>query len=186
MRGKNQHGVKVVWLCCILMGSYLLPVSSSATPPDYSCLAYAYTSSEGHKFLIDDNTINYGSNMSIIHNCDSISVYFDDVFQASSSNNFTLILEPGIYNMTLRGENSTFEYSNVQVLPDRLTWIDEWNSYQKAINLDIELIDIASATVQANWGVFWGVIIVWVLSTYVYWNLINNYIQKNFIEEVVQ
>jgi hypothetical protein len=71
----------------------------------------------------------------------------------------------------------------VNFYPDRLQWEGEWFKFN---NLDIVLIDAAKAEIQENWASFLSVIIAWILSTYVYWNLINSYVQKNFIEEVVQ
>ena len=50
---------------------------------------------------------------------------------------------------------------------------------------NVEIIDINLAESQQNWSVALGILMVWVLSTYVYWKLIQSYTDKNFIEEVL-
>jgi hypothetical protein len=94
-----------------------------------------------------------------------------------------LIVEQGLHNISLIGENFTEEYKNVNFYPDRLEWEGE---YRFLMDADVKYIDVGIAEVRANWAVVWGVIIVWALSTMVYWNLISSYTQRNFIEEVKQ
>jgi hypothetical protein len=175
-----HHGV---WfrLLCVIGLLFLLPSPAEAAPPD-SCLAYAFTESQNHQFLVGDNTSQFGTNMTIIHDCDEIMVIIDES-EFTSSRNFTLVLDQGLHNISLIGDNFTAHYDNVNFYPDRLDWEGQ---YRFLIDADVEYIDVGIAEVRANWAVVWGVIIVWALSTMVYWNLISSYTQRNFIEEVKQ
>ena len=178
MGKKHMRPVAVIFTLLI----YLLSVNSAAaaSPP---CLFYAYTESGEHAFLLRENTSVFGSELRIKHNCEDMTVRIDGEFYASSNQSMIITIPEGKHNFTFESPEYTTTYSNVGVLPDRLTWIDQYNEWTFQTP-DVELIDIAAAELQANWGVFWGVIIVWILSTYVYWTLINNYVQRNYIEEV--
>jgi len=62
-----------------------------------------------------------------------------------------------------------------------LNWEFDWIELNE---LDVQFIDVTKAEIQENWASFLSIIIAWMLSTYVYWNLVQSYVQKNFIEEV--
>jgi hypothetical protein len=49
-----------------------------------------------------------------------------------------------------------------------------------------QFIDVEISELRTNWAVGVGIVVVWVLTTYVYWSLISSYIDRNFIEEVTQ
>jgi hypothetical protein len=120
-------------------------------------------------------------------NCETIAVDLNETFYAQS--NFTKLkisITPGIYNITLNCDNATFEYYNVYFYPDQLQWIQQYNDLNNFQLPTIDMIIIEEAESLANWGSFWSILIVWLLSTYVYWNLINHYVQRNFIEEVIE
>ncbi len=161
----------------------LLPsgAAASASP----CIAYAYTESGSHLFLVGENSSNFGNELNVRSNCENLSLYVNGEFKARSSNgNIFFKLNNSLQNITLSTDNGEFNatYSNVNFYPDRLEWEGEWFRFN---SLDIVLIDAAKAEIQENWASFLSVIIAWILSTYVYWNLINSYVQKNFIEEVI-
>ncbi len=161
----------------------LLPsgVAASASP----CIAYAYTESGNHLFLVGENSSNFGNELNVRSNCENLSLYIDGEWVARSSNgNMFYVLNNTLQNITLSTDNGEFNetYWNVNFYPDRLDWEGQWFRIN---DLDIQLIDAAKAEIQENWASFLSVIIAWILSTYVYWNLINAYVQKNFIEEVV-
>lgn len=158
----------------------LLPSGAAGASP---CIAYAYTESQDHYFLIQDESINFGDTLIIRSNCENLSLFIDDELAASSTNgNFIYQLNSTIANITLSNNEFNETWSNVNFYPDRLDWEGEWIRMN---NLDIIFIDAAKASLQENWAAFLSVIIAWVLSTYVYWNLIQSYVQRNFIEEVI-
>ena len=104
-------------------------------------------------------------------------------FYAAADNNFNFKIDAGVQNLTIMGENQTWYFHNVSIYPDRLNWEYDFNQLK---NVDSKFIDITIANTQINWAVAMSITIVWVLSTYVYWSLISSYVDKNFIEEVIQ
>jgi hypothetical protein len=180
----TQMGLRVWFLLIVVL--LLHPTVKAQDPPvdDDQCLAYAYTESERLNFLLRDNSSMFGTTLKIIHNCQEVSIYVDGFFLASSSNDFSTIIEPGLKNITLEADNQTFNYRNVNFYPERLK-----TQYQYEINLDQEnrqFIDLEVSYSRTNYAVGVGIFMVWVLTTYVYWSLISAYVDRNFIEEVVQ
>lgn len=160
----------------------LLPIGHATAAPG-ECLAYAYTESGNHAFLVQENSSNFGNNISIVTNCENLTLMVDGQFYAQTSKNTTIIIEAGLHNISLQSNNFSVVYSNVLFYPDFLEWE---STYQFEMNEEIKFIDSALVEAQTNWAVFFGVVIVWILCVYVYWNLINSFIQRNFIEEVTQ
>lgn len=165
-------------------GAILLLLAPSAHASPDQCLAYAYTSSGNHFFLIQDNSSNFGSNVSIVSNCDNVTIEIDGEFYAQISKNTQIPINPGLHNFSLISENFTANYSNVLFYPDYLEW--ELNYQLTYLDDEVNFIDAAILEARTNWAVFFGIVIVWILCVYVYWNLINTFVQRNFIEEVVQ
>jgi hypothetical protein len=164
----------------------LLPTVQAQGPPvddSKECLAYAYSKSEVHLFLVDDGKALFGNNLTIVHNCDRVSIYFDNEFQASSSSNFTIPIQPGTFDITIQINASNTTFENITVFPDRLDW--EYQ-YQMVLNFEEPYIAISESDFQINYAVGFSIVIVWVLAVYVYWSLINAYVERNFIEEVIQ
>jgi len=184
MRRKKstQMVLRVGFLFALVL---LLPLATAQGPPvdDEDCLAYAYTQSENHLFLLGENSSMFGQKLMVIHNCDQVDIYLDGFFEASSSENFALQIDGGIHNITISSNAFNATYENVVFYPDRLNWEFEYRAIEEA---QPQFIDIEIAALQTNWAVGIGIIIVWVLTTYVYWSLISSYVDRNFIEEVVQ
>jgi len=165
----------------VLLAFLFLP-TVTADDPSSSCLAYAYTESESHAFLIQANTSNFGSKINVVTDCEYIELWIDGALVASSTGSrFQYAIDPGLHNVSLISNNFTANYSYVEFYPDRLNWEFEWIELN---NLDVEFIDVTKAQIQENWASFLSIIIAWMLSTYVFWNLVQSYVQKNFIEEV--
>lgn len=172
----------------------LLPTVSGQDPPvdddqgdnsqdQKECLFYAYTSSENHRFLLGPNTSMFGERLMVIHNCQEVSIYINGFFEASSGSNFSIVVESGIHNITLESNSTQITFQNVVFYPERLDWEFDYQFIQDS---KPQFIDLETSKTQANWAVFVGIIIVWVLNVYVYWTLISSYVDRNFIEEVVQ
>jgi len=49
-----------------------------------------------------------------------------------------------------------------------------------------EFISIDASDSREVWASILSIVTVWVLCVYVYWKLIESYVNKNFIEEVVK
>jgi hypothetical protein len=180
---KTQMGLRVV---LVLASVLLLPIATAQDPPvddREECLAYAYTSSENHLFLLGENVSMFGERLVIVHDCEEVEVFIDGVFQAGSSSNFALIVEPGTHNISIEGSGFNDSFSNVVFFPDRLEWEYDFQLIQES---KPQFIEINLAQLQTNWAVGIGIVVVWVLTTYVYWSLISSYVDRNFIEEVSQ
>lgn len=187
MEKKTQHEAygrrSIPWFLTLMGVAFLLTLPAAYASPS-NCLAYAYTESGSHFFLIQDNSSNFGNNVSIISNCDNVTIEIDGEFYAKISKDTQIPINPGIHNFSLISENFTANYTNVMFYPDYLQW--ELNYQLTYYDQDIDYIDSALFESRTNWAVFMGIVIVWVLCVYVYWNLINTFIQRNFIEEVTQ
>jgi hypothetical protein len=180
---KTQMGLRVALLFIVVL---LLPTVTAQDPPvedDKRCIAYAYTSSENHLFLLGQNVSMFGARLSIVHDCDNLEVYVDGFFEVSSSSNMAITIEQGIHNITLQADGFNATFNDVVFYPDRLNWEYE---YQVIQDSKPQFIDIEISELRTNWAVGVGIIIVWVLTTYVYWQMISSYVDRNFIEEVVQ
>ena len=186
MRRKNQQmGLRVAVLFILVL---LLPTVTAQDPPveddeQKACIAYAYTESENHYFLIKDNSSVFGNSLKIVHNCKELEVYADGFFSASSSENFSLSLEAGLHNIELRAEGFNETFNDVMFYPDRLNWEFDFIALEES---KPQFIDVEISELRTNWAVGVGIVVVWVLTTYVYWSLISSYIDRNFIEEVTQ
>jgi hypothetical protein len=106
-------------------------------------------------------------------------------FYASSNLSFSVNIDSGINNLTLISEHGSSTFENVVFYPDVLIWESQYELLVSNPG-NKEFIDIDIAELRQNWSVAFGIVMVWVLTTYVYWRLIQSYVDKNFIEEVVQ
>ena len=190
---KNTYGSTAAksWA---LMGLFLLLLiqtpNTAAEPPidEKECIAYGYSKSFNHYFLINDNALMFGQNVTINHNCETLEVKLNGsslVYDQSGS--FEMRFQSGTYNLTFtNNENYSINYSNVEFLPDRLEWqfeFLEWDNQQNDYSLD-EFILRSKATAAENWASILSIVMVFTLTTMVYWNLINSYVDRNFCEEV--
>ena len=169
----------------IALGLLLLipPVMADNAPPSQECLAYAYTESETHSFLVRDNSSNFGSVLKVVTDCQYIELWVDGERAAvSNESQFSYQLEQGIYNLSLISDGFQENYSYVSFYPDRLEWRYEWTKLNGGSG--VEMIEVGKATLQENWASFLSIIITWFLATYVYWQFVQTYVQRNFIEEV--
>lgn len=181
-KGKNTiMGLRVVLFVALVL---LLTTASAQDPPVESddCLFYAYTSSENHHFLVQNNSILFGTELKVIHNCEFLEIRKDGQFFARSNSSFNVIIDEGMNNLSFE-TNSTIQYFTFEVYPDRLDWQYE---YSELIQERQQFISIDASNLRENYAVGFGILIVWVLTTYVYWRLIESYVNKNFIEEVTQ
>jgi len=184
VRKKNTSWVfESKWF--LLLVILLTPSFAQAQGPPSSkdCIAYAYTSSEPHFFLIRENTSVFGNTIFINHNCDEVQLFVDEQFSAASSSNLTYNVEQGRHNITILYDNKTMSFQNVDFYPDRLDWEYQYNLIEEQKSA---FISISDSNFMVNWAVAFSIVIVWVLSVYVYWQLINSYVQRTFIEEVSQ
>lgn len=190
--GKNKKNtIGSVFGLSVIIGVLLLSSLNTiqAEPPiqENDCLIYGYTSSGEHYFLMKSGSSMFGTNVTFENNCEKIDVYVNGNYTASSFNSSQLKinLEPGVYDISIISENNrSLFFNNVTVYPNALTWVNDYNEW-KYPNLNIEeYISLTSAMAKENWASILSILIVFVLVTYVYWNLINSYVDRNFIEEV--
>lgn len=169
----------------VALGILLLPSVNGQDPPvdDKPCIFYAYTSSEEYNFLIQNNSKVFGEEIRIIHNCEYLQVNVEGEFLARSNDSLMVELSPGFHNFTIETNEQTREYQ-IEIFPDRLEW--EGQYIQLFDEPKSEFISIDISNTRENWASIFSIVIVWVLTTYVYWKLIESYVNKNFIEEVVK
>ena len=189
---KNTNGSTAVkyWA---LMGLFLLLLiqtpNAAAEPPiqEKECLIYAYTESDVHYFLLESNKSAFGTNMTIKHNCEYIEVFINGTFSAYTEQEIIQFpLQVGINNIEIFTENYSKRIDSVFIYPDRLSWQFEYNDWQNSDNdysFD-EFILRSKATAAENWASMLSIVMVFTLTTMVYWNLINSYVDRNFCEEV--
>lgn len=185
MREKSKIKFKSLraFIYCVLILFFTLPVQGSP----YSESAYAFSKSGEHYFLIQNNSTLFGDNITVVHNCETMMLNLNNEFYAqSNSSKFKVQIDPGIHNISLNCDNVSFNYYDVTFYPDQLQWIQQYNDLNNFKLPTIDMIILEEAESLANWGSFWSILIVWLLTTYVYWNLINHYVQRNFIEEVIE
>lgn len=188
-RKNNTYGS--VFGICVILGVLLLSSFNTvqAEPPiqNDECIIYGYTVSDTHYFLMRSGSSMFGTNITIEQNCDDIDVYVNGNYTASSFNNSDLKinLEPGIYDITIISNSNVSKfYNNVTIYPNSLTWVSDYNDWKyPELNFE-EYISMSSAMAKENWASILSILIVFILVTYVYWNLINSYVDRNFIEEV--
>lgn len=187
---KVRHKIKGIFLIGVLI--LLSPIITNpvyAEPPnsDQGCLAYAYTVSDSHYFLLKSNSSGFGTNITVEHNCESIKIFVDGNLSVNAGNNsFVFFIDPGIHNITIQTPYQNITINNFNVYPNRLDWIFDFEAWENR-NYDFnEYITLTASIAAANWASILSIGIVFVLVTYVHWNLINSYVDRNFCEEVVK
>jgi hypothetical protein len=165
-----------------ILGVALLTPSASANAPP--CLVYSFTESGTHQFLVNNNTSNFGDNLTVIHNCEQVRIEMDGQFFALLETNAVIPISPGLHSFNFTFDNQTMRFDNVMFYPDYLNW--ESNYQFNVFPNNEPMVEKSIIDAQLNWAVFFGIGITWILCVYVYWNLINTFTQRNFIEEVLQ
>lgn len=189
-----QHRIKASffsrWGVLLLLFLSIFSFPAYAEPPveDKECLIYAYSSSDLHYFLIQNNSLIFGNNITVEHNCNNVEVYVNNTLSVTTNNSkFIFNLGNANHNISFVGDNEFYRnYSNVQILPSRLTWAADYYDWQSSY-YDYtfeEYITLTSATAKANWASILSIVVVFCLVTMVYWHLINSYIDRNYCEEV--
>ena len=89
----------------ITLGLFLLPSVNAQGPPveeDKPCLFYGYSQSMNHYFMLQNNSIMYGNNLTLIHNCDYISISKNGQFIVSSNSSVNIEIIEGYQNLTIQ------------------------------------------------------------------------------------
>lgn len=180
----RQQGV---WTLIAFLLLAPLAASSGAgaqTPPEEGgCIAYAFTRSQNHAFLLESNSTVYGGDAIVIHDCGNVTVAIDGAFAARGESGMNVPLPSGQFNMVITDDDQSIlvEAIGVEMRPDRLEWEYEWEAIQSRQPVSVEP-DFLSQ--QQNIAAGITALIVWVLSVQVFWHLVNGFVQRNFIEEV--
>jgi hypothetical protein len=192
---RNYLREKQIRLICRVAGLLVVLslsplVQAQNQPPiqaNEDCLAYAYTRSGQHGFLLENNSIAYGNTVFIRTNCDQLDVYFDGVKQSTYTNQslIQIYFEGYSLNMTLRSDNYTYYANNVVLFESQFSWSDNYLQYQEQLP-QLTFIELGKMTFQENVVSVASIAIVWFLSVNIYWALINHYLDRNLFEEVVE
>ena len=172
----------------VLLVLTLLPlVQAQSQPPiQEDCLAYAYTQSEGHSFLLQNNSIAYGNQIYVRTNCDEYTVEIDGEFFGNFGSRFNLFeVENGSLNFTITSGNFTYVANNVMVFGNQFTWSENYQTWVDE-QPQMSFIELGKMTFQENVVAVASIVIVWFLAVNIYWALINHYLDRNLFEEVVE
>ena len=181
----RQKNTWLVFLGVILFSPFSF-VASAEPPNEKECLFYGYSSSFNHYFLLEDNAVVFGTNLTFVNNCEKLTIYTDDNFLAQSENGSTVYVNlfAGTYNFTINADGKNYTINNAELLPNALTWYGDYNDWKYG-DFSLEaLVELSYAEAQENWASFLTAVIIWVLTVFVYWNLINSYVDRNYAEEV--
>lgn len=179
--GNYSHGWFVLFLSLVCFSTTFTPVAEANQPP--SCLMYAYTEDAQHFFLIQDDSNLYGNNVIVKHNCQNVRVFVDGEFLRSSSENFSFELTTGKHDLIFETDNYTLNYSNVNFMPSSFNWLEQYQIIQEELDKNEYTKD--EVKTLSNWVSFGSGIIIFMLSVGIYWRLINHYVDRNHIEEVL-
>jgi len=184
MKKENKKYMALRVFLFVALLSLLGSVNAQEPPLEEQkpCLHYAYTSSEDYNFLILNQSKIFGQEIRFIHNCEYLQVNLEGQFYAISNNSMILTLNQGEHNFTVQTNEYTRNYT-IEIFPDRLQWEYEYSRLN--FDQDREFISVDVANSKEVVASIASIIIVWVLCVYVYWRLIESYVNKNFIEEVV-
>lgn len=180
----------VVGLLAVIASLSLIPlVQAQAQPPlsTNECMAYAYTKSGDHAFLLENNSFAYGTNIFIRTNCEELQLKIDGTPYSTYRNQtqISFSIESPMINMTLESGNFSYYAENVSLFQDRFTWSDNYIQYLDE-QPKLTFIEFGKLTFQENVVSVASIVVVWFLSVNIYWSLINHYLDRNLFEEVVE
>ena len=170
----------VVWLVLLLLPP---PASAEATESE-GCHFTAYTfDGFNHYSLLRNNSTLIGQDLIVEHDCNNIEVYADNqmIFGGESWASVALPLDSGKILLIL--DNSSYEYTNVTVFPS-----SNWFEFIEGFNPEIDdpiLLSASDFEQSKVMTVVLSSIILWMIVTVVAWKLVNIYVDRFHIEEVV-
>lgn len=186
MKESNKIHMGLRSFLFVALGILLLPNVNGQDPPvddEKPCIFYAFSESEEYYFLIQNNSKLFGSEIQIITNCEYLQVNLEGQFFARSNNSMFVDIGQGYHNLTIITNEQTRNFT-IEIYPDRLEWEGEYTRLFEIPETELISIDVSNS--RENWASILSIVVVWVLTVYVYWKLIESYVNKNFIEEVVK
>jgi hypothetical protein len=183
--GKKTRLIKGVLFLSALT---LLPlVQAQDQPPiQEECLAYAFTQSEGHSFLLHNNSLAYGNQVFIRTNCDQYTVSINGEFFGNFGSRYNFFeVENGTMNLTITSGNYSYVAENVVIFQNQFTWSENYQVWLDD-QPQMTFIELGAMVFQENVVSVASIVIVWFLAVNVYWALINHYLDRNLFEEVVE
>ena len=164
----------------------LLPMLSTveATQEEESCQFTAYTfDGFNHYSLLKNNSTLIGQEFHVESDCDGLEIYVDNymIYGGQSSTVVTLPLEISEIHLLL--DDTRFEFTNVTVYPSS-SWAEWIQGFSPEIDDPITLSasDFEQSKVLT---VIMSSIILWLVVTILAWKLVNVYVDRFHIEEVV-
>ena len=185
-----RRRISIFFILGVIILQPLVSPTAYAEPPnssiDRECLIYAYAESGNHLFLLESNKTVFGENVTVIHNCESIEIFSNGTFEAFTNlSKFNLVITQGLNNLEFRSNNYSKNITNLLVMPDRLSWEFEFYEWDNRNQITFEeYISISKAQAAQNWVSILSIVVVFTLTTMVYWHLINSYVDRNYCEEI--
>ena len=178
---------KIAVLTGLLLLCLLLTSTASARPveatPD-GCLFFAYTDDlNGHYSMVADNATLVGQDLTVWSTCDDeFTVDVDGAPRWGGLNvvSFPIPLESTA--ITITSGNTTIMWSNLTVFPAA-----NFGAYVEAERALIDPITLSAADLANHEAltVFASSVILWVMTTMVAWRLVNWWVDRYHLEEVV-
>ena len=164
---------------------FLLPqyASAEATNSD-GCHFTAYTfDGYNHYSLLMNNSTLIGQELTVDGECGTVEIYSGNLMIYGGSSPAVVTLPIETVTIKILFENTTFEYSNVTVFPTA-NWFEFIQGLDPQIDNPITLSasDFEQGQVMT---VIISSIILWAVVTMVAWRLVNIYVDRFHIEEVV-
>jgi hypothetical protein len=160
------------------------PMATATNPP---CLVYSYTTAqnEPHYSLIQNDSYVFGNQLTIISSCNNTELYLNDnLFGITEGNSLNAYISQGEHNLSIISGGEIFNFTNIYFIEGgQLNNIvnqlpNEYNPNSIKINPgEIDSIELMSG--------IGAIILSWFIVTFILWNIINKYHQKNFCEEVM-
>ena len=172
-------------LAVVVLVFLLLPQYASAEATDSDgChfTAYTYDGFNHYSLLMNNSTL-IGQDFHLDCDCGIVEIYADNLMIYGGDSPAVVTLPLEISTIKILFENASFEYSNVTVFPSA-NWFEFIQGLDPEIDDPITLSasDFEQSKVMT---VILSSIILWVIVTTIAWKLVNIYVDRFHIEEVV-
>jgi hypothetical protein len=173
--------VKIV-MVAVVLALFALPSASATLATD--CVFVASTwDGQDHYSLLKDNSTLVGTQLSVVSNCDEeFTVWTDGVMRFGGFEVISFDISQSTKSIEIQSENMTIHYGNLTIFPA--------GSFQQIIDGEIGIKDpitLSASDLESDkaWIVMMSSIILWLCTTMIAWKVVNWYVDRYHLEEVV-
>ena len=183
-RANKSH----TWAVLAILVGVLASAPASAAGPPEGCASYAYASDAMgtiHTLMMNDS-IMFGERVNVVNGCEGpVQIYADGRFIAAVNETGWFPISSGISTYRFIWEDgSSLVFENVTSYSSRV-WEGSFYEIEPTLNPDmiaLQKSDLQTREVMVSIG---SAVIVWAMVTMLFWRLVNHYIDRNFVEEVI-